>query len=36
VNGAKAREERYDELQSVPRMQRDRDDCTKVKARRKH
>jgi hypothetical protein len=35
VNGAKAREEQYDELQSVPRMQRDRDDCTRVKARKR-
>jgi len=34
VNGARAREEQYDELQSVPRMQRERDDCAKVKARR--
>lgn len=35
VNGARAREEQHDELQSVPRMQRDHDDCAKVKARRK-
>jgi hypothetical protein len=35
VNGAKVREEQYDELQSVPRMQRDRDDCTKIRARRR-
>lgn len=34
VNGARVREEQYDELQSVPRMQREGDDCTKVKARR--
>ena len=34
VNGARMREEQHDELQSVVRMQRDHDDCAKVKTRR--
>jgi hypothetical protein len=35
VNGARMREELHDELQSVVRMQRDHDDCAKVRARSK-
>jgi hypothetical protein len=35
VSGTRARQELHDELQSVSRMQRERDDCGKVKGRRK-
>jgi hypothetical protein len=34
VHGARLRQEQHDELQSVPRMQRERDDCGRVKGRR--
>ena len=34
VSGTRPRQEQHDELQSVSRLQRERDDCVKVKARR--